>query len=275
MKTKKVGFTLIELLVVIAIIAVLMAILMPAVYSARENARRVVCATQCRQIGLAMTAYAADDENMMPYYGWSNWQPGDLDPQKDEIHPYAVYRQNYEYPPGSGKLVPMKLACLYAKKTVAEPKIFYCPSNVDEWAKYKSYVNPPPWGTLDQEYNVATGSNPWVRVGYDYYPTDPKVKKAIVGGTYVPKYTARIFDQLDPRMPYLTDIIWTKEKISHKRQKTYGINALFKDGHVIFCNNERVFNNEYWDSWRPPAGTPREGLDFRYFYYNIYRMISR
>lgn len=58
---KQKAFTLIELLVVIAIIAVLMAILMPALNRAREQGRRAVCLSNLRQLGLAWTMYA--DEN--------------------------------------------------------------------------------------------------------------------------------------------------------------------------------------------------------------------
>ena len=47
------GFTLIELLVVIAIIAILAAILFPVFARAREQARKTVCASNLRQLGLA------------------------------------------------------------------------------------------------------------------------------------------------------------------------------------------------------------------------------
>ena len=51
------AFTLIELLVVIAIIALLMAILMPALRRAKEQARRSVCQSNMRQIGVAIATY--------------------------------------------------------------------------------------------------------------------------------------------------------------------------------------------------------------------------
>src|SRR5258708_29528900 len=62
------AFTLIELLVVIGIIALLLAILLPALNKVRENARAIKCASNERQIMVAMFTYASENKNKLPIF---------------------------------------------------------------------------------------------------------------------------------------------------------------------------------------------------------------
>jgi prepilin-type N-terminal cleavage/methylation domain-containing protein/prepilin-type processing-associated H-X9-DG protein len=63
------GFTLIELLVVIAIIAILAGILFPVFAQAREQARKTTCASNLRQVGVAIGMYVQDFDELFPNTG--------------------------------------------------------------------------------------------------------------------------------------------------------------------------------------------------------------
>ena len=58
------AFTIIEVLVVISVIGILAALILPAVQAARESARRMSCANNMRQIGIAMYAHQTAKKNL-------------------------------------------------------------------------------------------------------------------------------------------------------------------------------------------------------------------
>jgi prepilin-type N-terminal cleavage/methylation domain-containing protein len=268
MKSKKRGFTLPEMVVVLVIIALAFSIsaaLVPSMDKARDDARRLLCANNLRRVGAAMIMYVDAYDNKMPS---DRALPCGATQPYTEMHPYVVYRNDWRTCDKTidpqGKLIPLRWACLFETGFITDPNLFYCPANTSPSYKYQSYIDPPPWGTLPQVYNeTISEKNQWIRIGYSYFPTDSTTKlilNMITGFKYRDPNCAR-FDRLDGTLPYATDVLWSRDVLSHKSgiRKAAGdkvtvldpgLNALFKDGHIVYCTDPNVFT----DNLKIPAG---------------------
>ncbi len=111
------AFTLVELLVVIAIIAILIAILLPVLAGVKRRAQSTGCASNVRQIYMALAIFASDNKGHLPrsyfvnelssnttlvkYTGWLQKQSGatghiDLDDGKGALWPYLKGKNTRE-----------------------------------------------------------------------------------------------------------------------------------------------------------------------------------
>jgi type II secretory pathway pseudopilin PulG len=112
---KLAAFTLVELLVVVGIIAVLIAFLMPALSAAREQARRVACASNLHQSYISLVMYANDSKGWLPF-------PFNI-PNSNSV---TTGNWNPFFPFGTTYAVNFRAALV--PRYVPNPRIWLCPS---------------------------------------------------------------------------------------------------------------------------------------------------
>jgi len=136
----KKAFTLVELLIVVAIIAILLAVLVPTLNKVRESTRRVVCASNLRQIGLLLEYYCADHKGAYPslYSGWYRFGAsayrydydgdGEVDPPQGLV---AVLPYLFKWKGGGN--IWEQFQQLKNQEGMERMKIFWCPSGAMQY----------------------------------------------------------------------------------------------------------------------------------------------
>lgn len=121
--TARAGVTIVELLVVCSILAVLFALLLPAVQSAREQARNVQCVNHEREFGVAFHAFHETHRRLPP--GWTvELSAGTARSWAGQLLPYL----------GLTAIAPECATGTLDEASTARPTLpeFLCPSDVSE-----------------------------------------------------------------------------------------------------------------------------------------------
>jgi len=145
------AFTLVELLVVIGIIAVLISLLLPALNKARESANRVACASNIRQLGMALVMYGGDNRNWLPI------------PSSDNGGATMEMVRGNPWPWPTGTYTP-NLYEIYNRGYIKTRQVFRCPSFDDRSQPDASFW----YGWLDQTGPIDPATMGYGLMAYSY-----------------------------------------------------------------------------------------------------------
>lgn len=126
------GFTLVDVLVTLAVITILIGILLPSFSMVRESARRVICASNLRQVGLGLNMYAQGSNEWLPpsvFLPATNARGSNYAARPELMDTLRTSRADH---PDLAWGQWDGLGLMYQQGILSAPQVFYCPSHPGE-----------------------------------------------------------------------------------------------------------------------------------------------
>lgn len=130
-RAHRLGLTLIEILVVMAVLAVLTALTLPTIGRVRDQAVRIQCMSNARQLVLAMSLYASRSQQSLPFPNWASKEaasaPALYRGQRGWLYQWDLARDASQF--NDPDFVKTGLLYPYLNKT----QVYHCPLDQGPW----------------------------------------------------------------------------------------------------------------------------------------------